>query len=825
MPRYLKILLIVAGLTAGALETRAFSLGGPFEGWQTAALGYNPRNTDIVAPKNLTEEYRWNQPVITYGFTPAFTDYFGAPGVQAVESAFAILNRSMSNLFSMPANESLMQFPLVASRANHRARALLLSDLKSTTLGMMMEQLGLASAERWVWAMRQRLVINEITNYFVIQRNFDPFFPHNPSRYVNGTRYTYQVVEFVNPNYTDAVELPLQDPEMIPYTSLSSIPSFGNTIGTFYSNLTRDDAGGLRYIYGTNNVNIELPPPGTQVYAPNYTNLVLVTNLDLTLLSARSLTSSLPSILSFYPGIIPQSANPRATNVGQVPIVTNIPVPFLTNRGLLTIITNQDLNEFSRISRTSAPPVLQALYPGLIITSTNTTFTTRVDIESIVLTNAPNEPWGDPLFMRFVLHTNYVTNLVLQYQYTYRNVITNYFGPTTLVQREIYGVEREPWSNPLNPTYATNITLSLEPWPSGGIIIVPPDLFGYEIIPGSGISRVFPSTNIILATNFISGNLIRSILDQEVRYFTNTQYAAYPIEFSTNAFMTVTNFVTNTIVAYDIEWANVITNYSGPTTPVVTNTYTITTNLALPAFPITNLVSIQPGELPLPSGGFLIDTNLTGFEFFGIQLVTNIMVTNVLVDIVNPQTGVRTVSEVVYTFTNTVYSVFPFELTDPLPTRRPGVGPLRFVRIHPDPNTGIGFNYTNNYRAFVQRDGLFQSTAFRVVQTQPDILIDAEDLGTYENSAAPVPWGRSINLTNSAAAPLGGPGVILPGGGITFNRVGPGILNLLPLDAPTEAGGFQMFVWGSFDGTTNEPIVYPQVLTLEELEYRVLSSP
>src|SRR5690606_21956067 len=72
--QFLVTLLLCILATAG---THAFSLLGPHEDWQTPTLGYNPFGEDRGAPKNLGEEYRWNLPVITYGFDRAFMDYFG----------------------------------------------------------------------------------------------------------------------------------------------------------------------------------------------------------------------------------------------------------------------------------------------------------------------------------------------------------------------------------------------------------------------------------------------------------------------------------------------------------------------------------------------------------------------------------------------------------------------------------------------------------------------------------------------------------------------------------------------------------------------------
>jgi hypothetical protein len=33
------------------------------------------------------------------------------------------------------------------------------------------------------------------------------------------------------------------------------------------------------------------------------------------------------------------------------------------------------------------------------------------------------------------------------------------------------------------------------------------------------------------------------------------------------------------------------------------------------------------------------------------------------------------------------------------------------------------------------------------------------------------------------------------------------------------------FLWGSFDGSTNSPIIFPKDITLEQLEFRNLSTP
>src|SRR4051812_9593361 len=199
MPRLLQFVAVLLILVASR-PGLAFSLIGPFEAWQVAGIGYNPNGQDIAAPKNLGEEYRWNVPVITYGFDAAFINYFGTNGMAAVDDAFAILN-SLPDLSSL--SPDLREFPLNdpatgapttfrdARRVNLRALADNLVDMKSTTLSLVLELSGLANSERWVWALRDRKTDpSPATNYFTIMRNFDPVTLF-PSKYVNGNRYTY----------------------------------------------------------------------------------------------------------------------------------------------------------------------------------------------------------------------------------------------------------------------------------------------------------------------------------------------------------------------------------------------------------------------------------------------------------------------------------------------------------------------------------------------------------------------------------------------------------------------------------------------------------
>jgi hypothetical protein len=79
---------------------------------------------------------------------------------------------------------------------------------------------------------------------------------------VNGTLYSYQIVETCAAPYeADAVEFQV-DPLAFSYTSVAGLNMF---IGGFFTGLTRDDMGGLRYLYRKSNYNTEALPSDATV--------------------------------------------------------------------------------------------------------------------------------------------------------------------------------------------------------------------------------------------------------------------------------------------------------------------------------------------------------------------------------------------------------------------------------------------------------------------------------------------------------------------------------------------------------------------------------
>lgn len=267
--RWMKIGLAAAMFVAPAAW--GFSLIGPLTSWQANGLAYG-FDADIGGPMNLSEGFRWNVPVITYACDKSFTDYFGAQGVHAIDEAFKYFN-DLDNASKLA--QTLDEYSTSTIRENFEAEALGITDVKSTAMSLIMEELGFADPIRYTFTLRSRTTetIQNVTytNYVTIMRNFDPV-TLSPSRYVNGTLYSYQIREFRAPpfDHADALEVVLfgNDDLTAPvatglgHLTLSdgvadSGPSGIFLPGRFRTGLTRDDVGGFAWLYHPNNYAIE----------------------------------------------------------------------------------------------------------------------------------------------------------------------------------------------------------------------------------------------------------------------------------------------------------------------------------------------------------------------------------------------------------------------------------------------------------------------------------------------------------------------------------------------------------------------------------------
>ncbi len=124
---------------------------------------------------------------------------------------------------------------------------------------------------------------------------------------------------------------------------------------------------------------------------------------------------------------------------------------------------------------------------------------------------------------------------------------------------------------------------------------------------------------------------------------------------------------------------------------------------------------------------------------------------------------------------------------------------------------------------------------FQRIVTQPDILFNGEDMASLNFGVGQIGaaiGSRNVNFdVNNITPDNAGPGVINPPTTITLDTVGDiyGNGSLAEtflgtnqfLDEQTQAG---LLAWGSFDASTNPPIVYPNGTSIQDLENSLIIS-
>jgi hypothetical protein len=263
----------------------AFSLLGPYESWMqisncfqlpVTVLYWKPG--DVGGPMCISNGYRWNVPVVTYGFDQSFLNFFGTNGVAAVEGAIEILNE-------LPASSSvvLTNFSDDSQLINAQAQAQSLYDLQSVTLSLLLEQLGLASPTRSVYVMRAWTPLfsegygdsgnwpEGIIPQYIVMRYYDPE-TQSPTAWVNGFLYVGTVWSGFPFNVDEAEIIPVAVDVGAPL--YSAVADNRLNFGGFYTGLTADDVGGLSYLFSTTNVHYETLLAGISGVGTNANSLV-----------------------------------------------------------------------------------------------------------------------------------------------------------------------------------------------------------------------------------------------------------------------------------------------------------------------------------------------------------------------------------------------------------------------------------------------------------------------------------------------------------------------------------------------------------------------
>jgi hypothetical protein len=520
-------LLIMAAVLGWLPASWAYSPVGPVgnggDAWQGPSTGFGPAR-DTVAPKNLGEEYRRNVPTLYYACDNNFANYFGTSGEQAVDNAFAVLNKAFTN---NPTGQqtgldgysaTLSEFPLQSVHFNYQAQAFGLFDMKSMILAEMMEQLGLADPTFYVFGIHNWDHVGPVgcpvgQEYDVVMRNFDykssplsasQYNNYQYSPYINDVLYTYSIIELcAAPPTPWRLALPATvDPLADAFTPLAAQAHIAD-YGAYYNGLTRDDAAGLRHLMSAANVKLES-------ISPDSVQNLISTNTD----------ANAPFVFPPYL----TAANPLNGTNGGYYVVNGAANGSFIGYG--------DLVAFLAFAKTNSPAVLQAAYPGVVISSVTVT---GMVVQSANLvsyfTNAPvGSPFGSPPVL--VTVTNFTPVFEFLYNYTFANVFTNHFvsTPQLLVSLTV----GTPVGAPVGSPGATNLSVKTLPGNSGDFFVLPlfhtyTNVCPVDILPWGTVTNVLAITNIVGAalTNTSTTNF--QSLTYTVNYFTNYSYVMDPV--------------------------------------------------------------------------------------------------------------------------------------------------------------------------------------------------------------------------------------------------------------------------------------------------------
>lgn len=263
-------------------------------------------------PVPIKQFFRWNYPELTYAYDSTFVRYFGHNGMAAVSNAFRVLNdyyapEDGSYTNGVSSMDLILEYDKLFRTWEFNPTANLdnVTDMQSMVLGLLVNHLGLGNPHRYCFVLQDVIGYlapnaagGPVGTFHVVMRNYDPY-TYQTTQEINGVNYSYWLwhdgaIQANNvPTAWDAMEYAVgSDDEYSAIAAIRDVINFGGlawpgpaptvfrTPGVFFApdnpgdtplpnnvgpkkrdqprhTLTFDDAGGLRYLYRTNNIVVE----------------------------------------------------------------------------------------------------------------------------------------------------------------------------------------------------------------------------------------------------------------------------------------------------------------------------------------------------------------------------------------------------------------------------------------------------------------------------------------------------------------------------------------------------------------------------------------
>jgi len=304
---FFRTLLFCIVLAAAARPAQAFVLIGLPSANQSVVFNFTD---DMGAPRDIKQFFRWNIPNLTYSFDASFVNFFGLDGINAVNEAFGVVNDFFAPTDGAYSGVTALDLVSHGFRSNYNTTAVNVTaqnaqvmDVKSLVLGMLLNNMGIGNPHRHAYS------INSVStnlagtqwNFNVLLRNWDPM-TYTSSSNINNVGYSYRLIHDSPPSVGVTIAPSVMDMEEFTsdtsgnaFSAVASIADafYGNTalfwtdtptlysFGVYYHKdnaiggqneprhtLTYDDAGGLKYLYRTNNFVFESLDPSVVLVVP-----------------------------------------------------------------------------------------------------------------------------------------------------------------------------------------------------------------------------------------------------------------------------------------------------------------------------------------------------------------------------------------------------------------------------------------------------------------------------------------------------------------------------------------------------------------------------